>query len=119
MPSDSPNILPDSRTHTVRGRISICGTTYIPIYCASCGAPGGGVPEEHVTFAFWLCTPCSDKHGAIANTYSEPDAIFFERVKQVQMEEYGRPLNEIEILKALDDESSALSKLAREAPKGK
>jgi hypothetical protein len=49
----------------------------------------------------------------------EPDAVFFEKVRQAQLEKYGRQLTEIEVLKALEDESGPLAKLAREAPRGK
>jgi hypothetical protein len=113
------NVLPDSRAKTTKGRVSIKGSTYVPIYCANCGAPGGGVPEEHMTFAFYLCDPCCETHGHIAGTYVEPDAVFFEKVKQAQLEEYGRPLTAEELSSALDTKYHPLAKLAREAPKGR
>jgi hypothetical protein len=114
-----PNILPDSRARVVRNRVNVHGTIYIPIFCANCGADGGGVPEEHMTYAFYLCTPCCEKWGHIAGTYVEPDAVFHEKVRQAQLEKYGRQLDEAEIMQALEDESGPLAKLAREAPKGK
>ncbi len=43
------NILPDSRAREKRGVISVRGTSYVPIFCANCGKPGGGVSEEHCT----------------------------------------------------------------------
>jgi hypothetical protein len=95
------------------------GVTFIPIYCANCGADGGGVPEEHTTYAFYLCNPCTEKHGAPAGMLMMPDEIFFEKVKQAQLEEHGRLLSSAEIVTVLDDSSSALSKLARDAPKGR
>lgn len=113
------NILPDSRARITRGRVVVGGVNYVPVFCANCGADGGGVPEESVTFVFYLCNSCAEKQGPIAGMYMEPDAVFFEKVKQAQLEKYGRMLNETEILKALDDESGPLAKLAREAPKGK
>jgi hypothetical protein len=112
------DILPDSRAKTVKNRISIKGTTYIPIFCANCGADGGGVPEENMTFVMYLCNSCCEKWGHIAGTYAEPDAVFFAKVKQAQIEKYGRVLEPEEMVKALDDVNSTLSKLAREAPKG-
>lgn len=118
-PTLGKDILPDSRTKTVRGRISVKGVNYIPIYCANCGADGGGVPEEHCTFAFYLCNACCEKHGPIAGTYVEPDAVFFEKVRQAQLEQCGREMTLEEIAKALDNADHPLSKLAREAPKGR
>jgi hypothetical protein len=116
---DSGNILPDSRTKVAKGRVCIKGTTFVPIFCANCGAPGGGVPEEHMTFAMYLCTPCCEKWGHVAGLMAVPEEIFWEKVKQAQIEKYGRALTPEEITRELDDESSMLSKLAREAPKGK
>jgi hypothetical protein len=112
-----PNILPDSRLRETKGRVSVRGTTFVPIFCANCGADGGGVPEEHMTFAFYLCDPCAEKWGPIAGTYVEPDAVFFEKVKQAQLEKYGRLLTQEELAKL--DGTGPLAVLAREAPKGK
>ena len=112
----SDDILPDSRAKTVKGRISVKGTTFIPIYCANCGADGGGVPEEHVTFAFYLCTPCCETWGPIAGTYTEPDAVFFEKVRQAQLEE---KVGDDILAKTLTYKYHPLTKLAREAPKGR
>jgi len=116
---DSPHILPDSRAKTARGLVAVRGVNYVPIYCANCGAPGGGVPQEAMTFVFYLCNPCCEKWGPIAGVCVEPDAVFFEKLRQAQIEEYGRILTAEEIARSLDDDSSMLSKLAREAPKGK
>lgn len=116
---DSAHILPDSRPKVVRGRVCVRGTTFVPIYCANCGAPGGGVPEEHMTFAFWLCRKCGETWGEMAGTFTVPDEVFFEKVKQAQLEKYGRFLSVDETAKELDNESSTLSKLAREAPRGR
>ena len=113
------DILPDSRTQTVKGRVSVKGTMFVPIYCANCGADGGGVPEEHMTFAFYLCNSCYEKWGHVAGTYAEPDAVFFEKVRQAQLEECGRELNADELKTVLADPSHPISKLAREAPKGR
>lgn len=113
------DVLPDSRTKETRGRVVMRGTVFVPIYCANCGAPGGGVPEEHMTFAFYLCNACAEKWGPIAGTMVVPDEIFFERVKQWQLENYGRFLEAHEIVEELENPNSSLAKLAREAPKGR
>lgn len=110
-----PDILPDSRSNRTIGiKHSIGGVWWIPIYCANCGADGGYVPEENMTFAFYLCNLCADKWGNIANTYSEPDEVFFARVRDAQLEKYGQLLGPEELLKALDDAGSPLAKLARD-----
>ena len=111
------DILPDSRPRTARGIVNVRGTNYVPIYCANCGAPGGGVPEKHMTFCFYLCTKCCETHGHVAGTMAVPEEIFWEKVKQAQVEEYGRLLSNEEVVKAIDDSSSPFAKLVREAPK--
>ena len=114
----TPEILPDSRmknpTRAVRDRFAGFGLNWIPIYCANCGADGGLVPEENCDFAFYLCQPCADRWGKIAGTMMVPDEVFFARVKSVQIEKYGRELTPPEVLMELQDESSVLSKLAKE-----
>lgn len=119
------DILPDSRLRTVataknsqRRVIDAYGAMgWIPIYCANCGKDGGLVPEENMTFVFYLCTPCADKWGAIAGTYMEPDTAFWEKVKQAQLEKYGRELTAPEIVEELKNDDSVLSKLAKDKPK--
>lgn len=115
---DLSNLLPDCRTKTPKGIISIRGTNFVPIFCANCGGPGGGVPGENMTFAFYLCDKC-EHLGAIAGMMAVPEEVFWEKVKQEQLEKHGRLLSNSEIVRELDDGNSTLSKLAREAPKGR
>lgn len=95
------------------------GTVHVPVYCANCGKFGGAVPEEHITFVMYLCNPCCEKWGPIAGTYMEPDAVFFEKLKQAQIEKFGRALTNDELARKLDEGDPTLTKLAREAPRGK
>lgn len=111
-----PDVLPDSRG-SAGSKQSIGGAWWIPIFCANCGASGGYVPEENMTFAFYLCNPCSEKWGAIANTYQEPDAVFFKRIELAQLEKYSRLLGPLELLQELEKADSPLAKLAREGLK--
>lgn len=108
------NPLPDSRPKVTKNVIRIGYMNWVPIFCASCGVDGGRVPEENCTFAFYLCEKCAQNWGNYEGTYIEPDCIFWEKVKRAQIETYGRELTESEVLKELDDESSVLSKLAKE-----
>lgn len=109
----SINILPDSRARTAKGVVrGPDGKSYVKIFCANCGSPWGMVPEELITFAFALCNDCSEKHGDPAHFYKEPDAIFWERAAQAQLEE--RVFTAEELTKKLGDPASALSKLAAE-----
>jgi len=78
--SPSPDILPSSRLQRPTGALHRPGGWWIPIACANCGADGGFVPEDNASFAFYLCNNCADRWGPIANTYSEPDALFWERI---------------------------------------
>ncbi len=72
------DILPDSRPREVRGAVWRAGQGWWrPIFCANCGRPGGLVPQRACTFAFWLCDPCWETHGAIAATMAVPDEQFW------------------------------------------
>jgi hypothetical protein len=111
------DIFPDSRlhlNHTPRGMVQSKRGTWLPVFCANCGAPGGHCPETS-TFLFYLCNGCFAKHGAITGTMAVPDKEFYEKVAQEQMETYGRPLSHNELLKVVAEDSSALSKLLKEA----
>lgn len=120
----APDLLPDCRTSfiaTPRGATPGPGGFWVPLYCGNCGTEGGKVPEENMTFAFWLCGKC-EHLGQIAGTMQMPDEIFYAQVKQAQLEKYGRipTAEEVEVL--LADPESLESLLARSraamTPKG-
>lgn len=108
------DILPDSRPQVARAVKAYRALNWVPIFCANCGADGGMVPEENMTFAFYLCQPCADRWGAIAGTYMEPDEVFWKKVHDAMMEKFGRILTPEEQALALQDENHILSKLAKE-----
>lgn len=110
----SANILPTSVPKNIKGVIMRNGIPWIPIFCANCGKDGGLIPEDTKDFAFYLCVPCGEKWAPLAGTYLVPDNVFWEKVKQVQLEQYGRELSGDEVVEALKDEHHALSKLARD-----
>lgn len=117
-PHPSTDILPDSRLKSQKGmKQSIGGVWWVPISCANCGADGGYVPEKNMTFAFYLCNPCGDKWGSVAGTYTEPDEVFFARIRDAQLVEYARLLGPEEMLKELEDDNSPMAKLAKEGLK--
>lgn len=110
-------ILPDSRARAGRGSVPsqiLGGVSWVPIYCANCGDPGGMVPEENTTFAFWLCTPCFETHGEIAGMMAQPDSVFYEKVKQEQIEKYGRELAPHELQGVVDSGLTPLAALIKE-----
>jgi hypothetical protein len=112
------DILPDSRTKSRSkgrtGSVMIEGVVWVPVYCANCGKTQGLVPEENITFAFFLCDDCAEKMGPIAGTYMEPDEVFYQKVAFEMQEKYGRILTARETLNQLGDVNSPLSRLARE-----
>jgi len=116
--SGPPNILPDSRmknpTTVIRGTLGGFPVNLVPVFCANCGAGGPYVPAENMTFAFYLCNPCAEKWGAIVGTYMMPDEVFWGKVKEAQIEKYGRELSGPEIVEMLKDENSIFSKLAKD-----
>ena len=110
------DILPDCRAKVQKNIVRLGQTNWTPIYCASCGADGGIVPSDNHDFAFYLCMKCSESYGQIDGVYMEPDAVFWERVVQEQLAEYGRlltPEEQCDILKG----DNTLSRLAKDKPK--
>lgn len=108
-----PEILPDSRARETKGRIFVAGGAWVPVFCANCGKEGGRCPEENMTFICWICPPCAQTYGEIAGTLFMPDQVFWEEVKQAQIEKYGRLLTAEETAKSLEDPLSLESLLAR------
>ena len=108
------HILPDSRLRESKGAVRGPDGNLVPIFCANCGKGQGMVNEKHCTFAFSLCEPCAETFGDDAHFYKEPDAVFWERVAQAELEEKGRPLTVSELQVELEDTSSTFRKLADE-----
>ena len=110
------DILPDCRMKDRRqfnaGPLGI----QVPVYCANCGAPGGEVPEENMTFVFYLCNKCAETYGQIAGMALMPDEVFFQKVAEEQLEKYGRFLDEKEIIAIVDADLSPLATLIKERP---
>jgi hypothetical protein len=74
------NILPDTRAKRPTGGKFFHGKWWNRISCANCSKDGGYVPEENMTFAFWLCDYCYETHGTIAGTMVLPDEVFWAKV---------------------------------------
>jgi hypothetical protein len=107
-------LLPDCRAREAKGTVLGPMGNMVPIFCANCGTQGGWVPEENMTFLYWLCNTCAETYGPIANTMMMPDEVFFERLKQEQIDKYGRFLTEQEIVAVIEEGTSALAKLIKE-----
>ena len=114
MTATTPELLPDSRLKVPKGAKFHVGAWWVPVFCANCGIPYGYVPEENCSFACWLCQKCSETHGAIANTMTMPDEVFWAKVKAEQVERYGRVLTEPELAAVAEDSTSSLAKLLKE-----
>jgi hypothetical protein len=108
------NILPDSRAKVTRGQVFTSSGTWIPVFCANCGTDGGLCPEES-TFMFYLCNDCFDKYGAITGTMTVPDAVFYEKLAQEQQQAFGRPATMSELLQVIENDSTPLATLLKEA----
>lgn len=107
------DVLPDCRARETKDRLFIGGQSWVPIFCANCGKRGGSVPEENMTFAFWLCNPCFESKGHITTTMVVPDAVFYESLKNEQLESYGRVLNEQELVRVVQEDASPLANLLK------
>lgn len=109
-----PDILPDSRMKDRRQFVWGPMGSWLPIFCQNCGADGGLVPEEGTTFAFWLCRSCAEKFGDIAGMMLLPDEVYWEKLKQEQLEAYGRFLTEPELLAVVEAGASPLATLIKQ-----
>ncbi len=94
------------------------GMKWIPMFCANCGKEGGMVLETDwdrvKNFAFYLCEPCAEKWSPLADTAIAPDEAFWQKLHEVQLEEFGRELTSAEIVEALKDDANVLSKLCKD-----
>jgi hypothetical protein len=94
------------------------GMKWIPIFCANCGCDGGQVLEtdwERVNnWAFYLCEACAEKWSPLVDHALAPDELFWKKVREAQIEAFGRELTDIEIIEALKDDSHVLSTLAKD-----
>jgi hypothetical protein len=88
-----PNSVPRAHKVVFRG-----GVPWVAIACANCGADGGLVPEAACDFAFYLCDPCSKKWSPLAGTLDIPDEVFWQKVKEEQLDKFGRELSARETL---------------------
>lgn len=111
---DKPDILPNSVPHERKNIVFRGGVPWVPIFCANCGVDGGWIPEEACDFASYLCDPCAIKWGPSSTEYLMPDEVFWEKVKQAQLEKYGRELSAEEVMEQLKISDSMISKLARD-----
>lgn len=80
----SKDFLPDCRTREPGRIIQSKQGAWIPIFCANCGGPGGAVPEEATTFAFYLCNGCVEEHGPVAAMMMVPDEQFWAEIAAEQ-----------------------------------
>ena len=114
MNPDHALVLPDSRARDAKGLVMMGGEVWQPIYCANCGTEGGLCPQEHTTFFFWLCNDCFRAMGEITNLYLMPDEVFWQRVKDEQLEKYGRLLSTEELADVVAADVSPLATLVKQ-----
>lgn len=94
------------------------GQKWIQLSCGNCGKDGGLVLEVDYdrakNFAFYLCEPCAEKWSPLVDTYMAPDEAFWQKIRDAQMEEFGRELTPMEIVEALKDDNHILTKLCKD-----
>ena len=110
-------ILPDCRLRRAQPSRN-CGVlgTWVPVFCANCGADGGLVPEENMSFLFYLCNTCAETHGQIAGTMVMPDEVFWAKVAEEQLQRYGHYLTPEEWGQVAEDPSHPLWTVLKEGP---
>jgi hypothetical protein len=113
------DLLPDCRSRTPRGVALGVAGLWEPVFCANCGADGGLVPAENMTFLFYLCNTCAETYGQIAGLMLMPDEVFFAKLAEAQLERYGRYLTPMEWAAIGEDPSHPLWTLLKEQPQGR
>ena len=108
------DVLPESRARETKGRIFTANGVWIPIFCANCGIEGGKVPEEGMTFAFWLCRKCEITYGKVTGVMCLPDEVFWEKLKQEQLAHFGYYPTQEELAKVLEEDASPLATLLKQ-----
>ena len=108
-----PDILPDSRAREMRGQQWDEQFGWmVPIFCASCGKPGGYVPEQNMDFVSYLCDdPCAKLYGEDAAVTLIPDEVYWRKIEEEQLERYGRVLSLPELQAVVDENASPLARL--------
>jgi hypothetical protein len=109
-----PDVLPDSRAKTTRGRVFRGSESWVPVFCAHCGREGGLTPEDS-TFLFWLCNPCFASKGHITGTMVVPDHAYYTKLAEEQQMTFGRAASYNELLQVIAEDSSPLATLIKEA----
>lgn len=107
------DILPDSRAKETKNRLFTASGVWVPVFCANCGADGGRCPEENMTFIFYMCQKCADTYGPITGHMMMPDEVFFEKIRDEQMEAHGRFLSEQELVMCVLEDASPLATLLK------
>lgn len=108
-----PDLLPDCRAHTTRNRVFTPNGAWVPVFCANCGHDGGLVPEENMTFVFYLCNKCAETYGKITGMMMMPDEVFWERLRQEQLASHGRYLSLDELAAVVEADASPLATLIK------
>lgn len=116
----TPEVLPICTTRSGVGGKYINGVWCVPEYCMFCGKhhgycnessthPGGG-------YVGYVCDDCASipRNSALVGLSLIPDEVHWQRVREAQLEEYGRVLTVPELAELLLDVNSAMSRLARD-----
>jgi hypothetical protein len=114
--SNTPNILPDSRPRTMKGaKYDAEFGWLVKVFCFNCGRRAGWVTEgTNVRHIAVLCDGCGVTYGAEGATYVPPDRVYFDNLKEAQLESYGRILSVSEVASAAAEKHGPLAALARD-----
>jgi len=108
------DLLPDSRMKDRRQFVPGPMGNMVPIFCANCGVDGGLVPEAGTTFVCWLCRTCAEALGEVAGCMLMPDEVYWQKLKEEQLEQYGRYLTEPELVAVVEAGASPLATLIKQ-----
>jgi len=113
------DILPNCiATRSEKTVVCANGIKWLPLFCANCGKDGGLVMETEFdrvkNWAFFLCDPCAEKWSPLVDHALAPDEVFWKKVREAQLEAFGRELTDVELVEALKDDNHILTKLSKD-----
>ncbi len=87
------------------------------VYCASCGKDSGTLISVNATSVFWVCDDnanCFEKYKSSLRYIAVPQEVYFETLKQEQLEQHGRVLTNEELHAVAEANTSPLATLINE-----
>lgn len=112
------DVLPSCHTREIRGRVFRGSQAWIACYCMSCGKQHGMMPEPEPGSGYvgYLCDDgCAQRYSDEAGMRLVPDEVVMRKAREEMFGRFGRMLTPIEIAQQIDDSTTPLAALVRDA----